>query len=152
MLLTYPDIGKVLPCFPSFDADLYRAGNMIGMMTWLFSSMRDIMYSLFQKYNARSATCNKWMLVPIFSTERSNEKSRNIDLKVRAGDTLGNLFEKRFLNFDKLGGLDHIQNLLNLAQKHHLAETHVLRTFKAEGKGRLPPFENMSSAKTLRAP
>ena len=110
------------------------------------------MYSLFQKYNARSATCNKWMLIPIFSTERSNEKSRNINLKVRAGDTLGNLFEKRFLNFDKLGGLDHIQNLLNLAQKHHLPETHVLRIFKAEGKGKLPPFENMSWAKTSRAP
>ena len=76
MLLTYPDIGKVLPCFPSFDADLYRAGNMIGMMTWLFSSMRDIMYSLFQKYNARSATCNKWILIPIFSTEKTDEKSR----------------------------------------------------------------------------
>ena len=140
MLLTYPNIGKVLGCFPSFDANLYRAGNMIGMMTWLFSSMRDIMYSLFQKYNARSATCNKWMLVPIFSTERTNEKSRNIDLKVRAGDTLGNLFEKRFLNFDKLGGLDHIQNLLNLAQKHHLAETHAMRTFKAERQMKITSF------------
>ena len=152
MLLTYPNIGKVLGCFPSFDANLYRAGNMIGMMTWLFSSMRDIMYSLFQKYNARSATCNKWMLIPIFSTERTNEKSRNINLKVRAGDTLGNLFEKRFLNFDKLGGLDHIQNLLNLAQKHYLAETHAMRTFKAQSKGKLPPFESTSWAKTSRAP
>ena len=118
MLLTYPDIGKVLPCFPSFDADLYRAGNMIGMMTWLFSSMRDIMYSLFQKYNARSATCNTWMLIRIFSTESTNVKSRNIDLKVRAGDTLGNLLEQRLLDFDKLSRLNHVQNLLYFTKKH----------------------------------
>ena len=118
MLLTYPNIGKVLSCFPSFDANLYRAGNMIGMMTWLFSSMRDIMYSLFQKYNARSATCNKWMLIPIFSTERSNEKSRNINLKVWAGDTLGNLLEQRLLDFDKLSRLNNIQDLFYFTKKH----------------------------------
>ena len=28
----------------------------MGIMTWLFSSMSDMMYSLFQKYRARSAT------------------------------------------------------------------------------------------------
>lgn len=37
---------------------LYNAGNIIFIITWLFSSIRDIIYSLFQKYNALSATCN----------------------------------------------------------------------------------------------
>ena len=36
----------------------YRAGNIIGMITWLFSSIKLIMYSLFQKYKALSATFN----------------------------------------------------------------------------------------------
>ena len=29
---------------------------MMGIITWLFSSIKDIIYSLFQKYRARSAT------------------------------------------------------------------------------------------------
>ena len=37
----------------------YNAGNIIGIITWLFSSMSDIIYSLFQKYRALSATCNQ---------------------------------------------------------------------------------------------
>lgn len=34
----------------------YKPGNIIGIITVLFSSIRDMAYSLFQKYNARSAT------------------------------------------------------------------------------------------------
>ena len=41
-------------------------------------------------------------------------------LKVRAGDTLCNLLKKWFLDFHKLRWLDHVQNLLNLTQEHHL--------------------------------
>ena len=41
-------------------------------------------------------------------------------LEVRAGDTFGNLFEQRFLDLDKLSWLNHVQNLLDLAQEHHL--------------------------------
>ena len=35
------------------------------------------------------------------------------------GHTLGNLFEQRFLDFDKLSRLNHVQNLLYFTQKHH---------------------------------
>ena len=43
-----------------------------------------------------------------------------VHLKVWTGDTLGNLLEKRLLDFDKLRRLNHIQNLLNFTQEHHL--------------------------------
>ena len=41
-------------------------------------------------------------------------------LEMRTRDTFSNLFEERLLDLDELGGLDHVQNLLDLAQKHHL--------------------------------
>lgn len=41
-------------------------------------------------------------------------------LEVRAGDTGCDLLEKRLLDPDKLGWLDHVQDLLDLAEKHHL--------------------------------
>ena len=41
-------------------------------------------------------------------------------LEVRAGNTFGNLFKKRFLNLDKLSGLDDIEYLLNLPEEHDL--------------------------------
>jgi len=37
-----------------------------------------------------------------------------------AGDTSWNLLEERLLDFDKLGRLRHIENLLNLAEEHDL--------------------------------
>ena len=39
---------------------------------------------------------------------------------MRTRDTFSNLLEERLLDLDELGGLDHVQNLLDLAQKHHL--------------------------------
>ena len=39
---------------------------------------------------------------------------------MRAGDALGDLLEERLLNLDELSGLDHVENLLDLAQEHHL--------------------------------
>ena len=39
-------------------------------------------------------------------------------LEVRAGNTFGNLFKKRFLDLDKLSGLDDIEYLLNLPEEH----------------------------------
>ena len=41
-------------------------------------------------------------------------------LEMRTRDTFSNLLEERLLDLDELGGLDHVQNLLDLAQKHHL--------------------------------
>ena len=41
-------------------------------------------------------------------------------LEVRAGNTFGNLFKKRFLDLDKLSGLDDIEYLLNLPEEHDL--------------------------------
>lgn len=41
-------------------------------------------------------------------------------LEVRAGHTFGNLFKKRFLDLDKLSGLDDIEYLLNLPEEHDL--------------------------------
>ena len=41
-------------------------------------------------------------------------------LEVRAGNTFGNLFKKRFLDLDKLSGLDNIEYLLNLPEEHDL--------------------------------
>merc|ERR1719219_566075 len=40
-------------------------------------------------------------------------------LEVGTGHTLGNLFEQRFLDFDKLSRLNHVQNLLYFTKKHH---------------------------------
>lgn len=37
-----------------------------------------------------------------------------------AGDAVSDLLEERFLNLQKLGGLNHIQDLLYLSQEHHL--------------------------------
>ena len=39
---------------------------------------------------------------------------------MRAGNTFGNLFKKRFLDLDKLSGLDDIEYLLNLPEEHDL--------------------------------
>ena len=41
-------------------------------------------------------------------------------LEMGTRDTFSNLLEERLLDLDELGGLDHVQNLLDLAQKHHL--------------------------------
>lgn len=41
------------------------------------------------------------------------------DLKVWAGDASGDLFKEWFLDFGELSGFDHVQNLLNLPQKHN---------------------------------
>lgn len=42
------------------------------------------------------------------------------DLEVWAGDTSGDLFEEGLLDLDKLRGLNNVQDLLQLPQKHHL--------------------------------
>ena len=39
---------------------------------------------------------------------------------MRAGNTFGNLFKKRFLDLDKLSRLDDIEYLLNLPEEHDL--------------------------------
>ena len=39
---------------------------------------------------------------------------------MRAGDALGDLLEERLLNLDELSGLDHVKDLLDLTQEHHL--------------------------------
>ena len=87
------------------------------MITWLFSSISDMMYSLFQKYNALSAT---WTPYKVNIILLDWEFDLCIHLKVWTGDTLGNLLEQWFLDFDELRRLDHIQNLLDLTQEHHL--------------------------------
>lgn len=59
-------------------------------------------------------------------------------LEVRAGDTGCDLLEERLLDPDELGRLDHVQDLLDLAQKHHLdAKTRsgaVARLARKKGK------------------
>lgn len=47
-----------------------------------------------------------------------------MNLEVRAGDAGCDLFEERLLDPHKLRWLDHIQDLLDLPQKHHL-NTHT---------------------------
>jgi hypothetical protein len=42
------------------------------------------------------------------------------DLKVRTRDAFGNLFEERVLDLDELCGLNHVQDLLDLPEEHHL--------------------------------
>ena len=41
-------------------------------------------------------------------------------LKVWTGDALGDLLEERLLDLDELSGLDHVEDLLDLTQEHHL--------------------------------
>ncbi len=43
-------------------------------------------------------------------------------LKVWTGHAFGYLLEELLLDLDELRGLDHVQNLLDLAQEHHLKE------------------------------
>lgn len=40
---------------------------------------------------------------------------------MRAGDTGRDLFEERLLDPDELGRLDHVQDLFDLPQEHHLS-------------------------------
>lgn len=49
-----------------------------------------------------------------------NVGSCGVYLEVRAGDAGRDLFEERLLDPDELRRLDHIQDLLNLPQEHHL--------------------------------
>lgn len=39
---------------------------------------------------------------------------------MRAGDASGDLFEERLLDTDELRGFDHVQDLLDLSEEHHL--------------------------------
>lgn len=45
-------------------------------------------------------------------------------LEVRAGDAGGDLFEERLLDADELRRLDHVQDLLDLSEEHHLETQH----------------------------
>ena len=46
--------------------------------------------------------------------------ARLTDLKVWTGDTLCDLLEQSLLDLDELRGFDHVEDLLYLAQEHHL--------------------------------
>ena len=39
---------------------------------------------------------------------------------MRTRDAFGNLFEERVLDLDELCGLNHVQDLLDLPEEHHL--------------------------------
>lgn len=54
-------------------------------------------------------------------------------LEVRAGDAGCDLLEERLLHPDELRRLDHIQDLLDLPQEHHL-NTQTPRTNTFKGK------------------
>ena len=43
-------------------------------------------------------------------------------LKVGTGDASGNLLEERLLDFDELGRLGDVEDLLDLAQEHDLQQ------------------------------
>lgn len=49
------------------------------------------------------------------------------DLKVRAGHTLGQLSEEGLHDFDKLRGLNDVQDLLQFIEEHHFFWTVGLR-------------------------
>lgn len=56
-------------------------------------------------------------------------------LEVRAGDAGCDLLEERLLDPDELGRLDHVQDLLDLAEKHYLnAKTHDSSAQNNKGK------------------
>jgi len=42
------------------------------------------------------------------------------DLKVRTRNAFGDLFEERVLDLDELRRLDHVQDLFDLSEEHHL--------------------------------
>jgi len=52
---------------------------------------------------------------------------------VWTGDTLGEGLEERHHDLGELGGLDDVQNLLELVQEHHLLGTVHLRPELKEG-------------------
>lgn len=64
-------------------------------------------------------------------------------LEVRAGDAGCDLFEERLLHPDELRRLDHIQDLFNLPQEHHLnTHTHTpTHTFLELEKTFMTPVE-----------
>ena len=52
---------------------------------------------------------------------------------MRAGDALGDLLEERLLDLDELSGLDHVEDLLDLTEEHHLK--FQLTFFETKQKG-----------------
>ncbi len=52
--------------------------------------------------------------------EECSSVEEEADLEMRAGDAGSNLFEQRLLHTDKLRWFNHVQNLLDLPQEHHL--------------------------------
>lgn len=63
------------------------------------------------------------------SVQTERKSNRDGHLEVGAGDTSGDLLEERLLDLNKLGGLNHVQNLLQLTQKHDLQEEQNVRTY-----------------------
>lgn len=54
------------------------------------------------------------------------------DLEMRAGDTGCDLFEERLLDPDELRGFNHVQDLLDLPQEHHLNRQRIFFFFFAD--------------------
>lgn len=79
---------------------------MIGRILSILSSIKLRMYSLFQKYNALSATYKRYEKCQRSQgrggTESGWHKGGSWYLKVGAGDTLGDLLEERLLDFFEL--------------------------------------------------
>lgn len=70
------------------------------------------------------------------------------DLEVRAGDTGCDLFEERLLHPDELRRLDHVQDLLDLPEEHHLDtrdNTHI-RGYSSEDRQAPPTSTSCTSA------
>ncbi len=56
-------------------------------------------------------------------SEALNQTHISLHLEVRAGHTLGQLTEERLHDLHELGRLDHVQDLLQLVEEHHLLRT-----------------------------
>lgn len=72
------------------------------------------------------------------------------DLKVWTGDTFRQLPEERLHNFDKLGGLDYIQDLLKLIEEHHLLWAVGLRPVLQKSHDHLLKFQSKDASLKIR--
>lgn len=85
-------------------------------MTVTFSVTRLQKYSLFQKYNARSATCIRCQYMPfsgIYCDDGTN-------LEMGAGHGLGELVKQRLLHLGELIRIHDLEDVLHLVQEHDL--------------------------------
>lgn len=91
---------------------------MIGRITSTLSLIRLQKYSLFQKYNALSATC-----VIVIREVLFEQGKRLTYLKMWTSNRLSQLVEQRLLDFSEFTRIHDLKNVFDLIEKHDFFRT-----------------------------